>query len=74
MVIVYRYINGNFKVKEKLPEGLQEWVDKAEEADKTDDFALYCNCIENIDVLAKKCCAAGLISERTWDTLACRYD
>lgn len=71
---MYKYINDNYKIEEKLPEGLQEWVDIAEKADKEDDFATYCTCIDNIDVIAKNCVYAGLISKETWDKLACRYN
>lgn len=70
----YRFINDDFKVDFEVPVGLQELIDEAEKADKENHMGTYFAMVDNIDVVAKNCYAAGLITKRQWDILAARYN
>ena len=67
------YINDKVKIDFTVPDGLQEFIDLAEEADKNKNLGDYLAYIDEIDVLAKNCCACGSITEHQWDLLNCRY-
>lgn len=68
----YHEIDDTVKIKFKVPAGLQEMFDMAEESDLSDD-GNYFNLADTIDTMCKNCYAAGEMSEREWDTIIRRY-
>jgi hypothetical protein len=71
--VMYHEINDEVKIDFEVPEILQDIIDQAEEADKSDNLMLYCDLSECVDVLAKNLYTDGLITKKQWDTLAMRY-
>lgn len=57
------YINDKVKIDFTVSDGLQEFIVLAEEADKNKNLGDYLAYIDEIDVLAKNCCACGSIAE-----------
>ena len=70
----YNFINDDIKIDIKsLPEVLQEAIGRAEQADKDNDLVSYVTYGDNIDIVAKNCCADGAITQKIWDDLLRRY-
>lgn len=69
----YRFINDEYKIDFNVPVGLQELIDEAEKADIEDHIGTYYAMVDAIDVVAKNCYAAGLITKKQWDIIAYRY-
>lgn len=70
---MYHFINDKYKVNCKLPRILQDSIDEAERADRENHLGEYLIYADNIDIVAKNCCADGAISREVWDTLVRRY-
>lgn len=71
---MYNFINDKYKIDFPVPKGLQVFMDKAEQADKDNDLGNYLAYADDIDVIAKNCCAIGQITEKQWDILCLRYE
>jgi hypothetical protein len=69
----YNFINDKYKADFPVPVGLQEIIDKAERADRMNNLGTYLAYADDIDVIAKNCCAVGSLTEKQWDTLCYRY-
>ena len=67
------YVNESIKCDFKVPIGLQELIDLAEQADRDKDFGSYINYADAIDTVAKNCCFDGTITKHMWDLLVYRY-
>ena len=67
------FINEKYIVNFNVPKVLQESIDMAEKADKENDYGTYAVYADNIDILAKNCCADGSLTKDMWDTLAKRF-
>lgn len=67
------FINEEFKITFAVPEALRHAIELAEQADRDNNFGAYINYADNIDIVAKNCCADGAISQKAWDILVCRY-
>lgn len=67
------FINDEILIDFKMPKVLEEAVKRAEDADKENDFVSFVNYADNIDIMAKNCCADGAISKRMWDLLVLKY-
>jgi hypothetical protein len=71
---MYNFINDKYKIDFAVPKGLQEYIDYAEKADKENDYGNYAIYADDIDVIAKNCCGAGLLTREQWDILCLRYE
>lgn len=71
---MYNFINGDIKIDFSVPASLQELIDIAEKADLDNDIGTYINYANGIDIAAKNCYGAGLITKKMWDTLCMRYE
>lgn len=69
----YNFINGNEKIDFPLPKVIQNLVDQAEKADKENDYGLYMNLVDALDVRTKKEVANHRMSEGQWNALLRRY-
>lgn len=70
---MYNFINDKYVIDFEVPVGLQDFIDEAEKADKENDLGTYAVYADAIDVAAKNCYGAGLITKKMWDTLIRRY-
>ena len=57
----------------EVPKILQNCIDEAEKADAENSLGTYLAWADNLDTVAKNCCAAGAITEEMWNTLNMRY-
>ena len=67
------FINKKYIIDFSVPPILQESIDCAEKADKENDYGTYAVYVDNIEIVAKNCYAAGKITKEMWDILSCRY-
>lgn len=71
---MYNFINDKYKIDFPVPTGLQEIMDEAEKEDKRNSLGMYLSWADAIDVDAKNCYVAGLITKRQWDIICARYE
>lgn len=69
----YRFINGKVKIDFPLSKTMKNLVEQAEQADRDDDYGLYMNMADGIDVQAKAEVRRHEMSEGQWNTLLRRY-
>ena len=67
------YINENYIIDFDVPVAIQDYIELAEKADDEDNYGGYINYIDQINVLAKNCCANGTITREMWNKLCLRY-
>ncbi len=70
---VYNYINNDVKIDFALSKKLQALITQAEKADLLDDYGLYMNLADAIDVQAKKEVGKHILKESQWNKLIRRY-
>lgn len=69
----YNFINNDIKIDFELSNSMQNLIDKAEEADLLDDYGLYMNLADAIDMQGKKEATHHILSEGEWHKLVRRY-
>lgn len=67
------FINDEIEINFAVPTVIQDMIDLAEEADKNNDLGSYIAYADNLDTVAKNCCADGAITQRQWGILCRRY-
>lgn len=70
---VYNYIDNNVKIDFALSKKMQVLITQAEKADLLDDYGLYMNLADAIDVQAKKEVGKHILKESQWNKLIRRY-
>ena len=70
---VYNFINNNILIDFDLSPKIQKLVKEAEEADLLNDYGLYMNLADAIDVQAKKEVSHHELKESQWNKLIMRY-
>jgi len=70
---VYHFINNEVEIDFELPKVIQNLVNDAEKADMLNDYELYSNIVDAIDVRAKKEVAHHRMRENEWKKLNKRY-
>ena len=68
-----KYINHDITIDFPVPECLRYIMEQAEEADAIEDEGNYIAFADQIDIIAKNCCADGAITEKQWALISCRY-
>jgi len=70
---VYHFINNEVEIDFELPKVIQNLVNDAEKADMLNDYELFSNIVDAIDVRAKKEVAHHRMRENEWKKLNKRY-
>lgn len=70
---VYNYIDNDVKIDFALSKKMQVLITQAEKADLLDDYGLYMNLADAIDVQAKKEVGKHILKESQWNKLIRRY-
>lgn len=70
---VYNYIDNDVKIDFTLSKKMQVLITQAEKADLLDDYGLYMNLADAIDVQAKKEVGKHILKESQWNKLIRRY-
>lgn len=70
---VYNFINNDVVIDFELSKKMKNLVAEAEEADLLNDYGLYMNLADAIDVQAKKEVTHHQLKERQWGLLVRRY-
>ena len=70
----YNYINKDIVIDFELSNTMKDLVDQAEKADLLEDYGLYMNLADAIDVRAKNEVSRNLMTEREWNLLIMRYE
>lgn len=70
----YNYINNEIKITFECTHTMQDLIDKAEEADRLEDYGLYMNMAMAIDSQAKKEVGYHILTEGQWNKLLQRYE
>ena len=70
---VYHFIDYEVEIDFELPKVLQNLVNDAEKADMLNDYELYSNIVDAIDVRAKKEVTHHRMRENEWKKLNKRY-
>lgn len=70
----FHWIQNDVVINFEVPQILKNLFLDAEKADKENDYALYLNLADTIDVVSKNSYAEGLISEEQWSTITRRYE
>ena len=69
----YNFINNEVNIDFELTKTMSDLVKKAEDADILNDYGLYMNIADAIDVEGKKEATHHIISETEWRKLVRRY-
>ena len=69
----YNFINNEVNIDFELTKTMSDLVKKAEDADILNDYGLYMNIADAIDVEGKKEATHHIISETEWRKLVKRY-
>ena len=69
----YNFINNEINIDFELTKTMSDLVKKAEDADILNDYGLYMNIADAIDVEGKKEATHHIISETEWRKLVKRY-
>ena len=69
----YNFINNEVNIDFELTKTMSDLVKKAEDADILNDYGLYMNIADAIDVEGKKEATHHIISEAEWRKLVRRY-
>ncbi|MGM9858890.1 MAG: hypothetical protein ACI311_06560 [Bacilli bacterium] len=69
----YKYIDNDIEIDFTLSNTMDDLVKKAEEADLLEDYGLYMNIADAIDVQAKKEVTNHIITETEWKKICRRY-
>ena len=69
----YNFINNEINIDFELTKTMSDLVKKAEDADILNDYGLYMNIADAIDVEGKKEATHHIISETEWRKLVRRY-
>ena len=69
----YNFINNEVNIDFELTKTMSDLVKKAEDADILNDYGLYMNIADSIDVEGKKEATHHIISETEWRKLVRRY-
>lgn len=70
---VYNYIDNDVKIDFALSKKMQVLITQAENADLLNDYGLYMNLADAIDVQAKKEVGKHILKESQWNKLIRRY-
>ncbi len=70
---VYNYIDNDVKIDFTLSKKMQVLITQAEKADLLDDYGLYMNLADAIDVQAKKEVGKHILKESQWNKLIRKY-
>lgn len=71
--VEYNFINNNVKINFDLTKELEDLINKAEKADHDNNYGLYMNLADAIDVRAKKEVSLHNITYSDWNKLTRRY-
>lgn len=67
------YIDQSIVITEQLPKNLQCIIEEMTRGDNAENWWMYFDRMDDLDVNAKNAYAAGMISKETWRLLYAKY-
>lgn len=70
---MYHYINDKIKIDFPVTKNIREAMEDAEKYDREDNYGMYYNNADFIDIAAKECYVNHKLTKEQWDKLVERY-
>lgn len=69
----YNFINDDICIDFQVTKNIRDAMMEAEQADADNNYSLYYNACDFIDIAAKECVVNHVLTKRQWDALITRY-
>ena len=69
----YNFINDDICIDFQVTKNIRDAMMEAEQADADNNYSLYYNACDFIDIAAKECVVNHVLTKQQWDALITRY-